>query len=230
MTEKMARKEEDKLKPIKPFLPEVGLPGKVSPQKDMENTGQVPEQLEQKKKKLGSFAVASDVLFYIAVLMILLAAVTSGTNSGKPRTIFGYSYFTVVSRSMQSEIPEGSFILVKYTDPQRLEKGDNITYMRDQTTSVTHKIIGVYENYADDQSRGFRTGGVNNAEFDSTIVKEADVIGKVVLVIPVVGSIIAALGENLHIVFIIFGLCVIISFCLWWLFEKPVRGGGLEIS
>jgi len=223
MAEKISRKEEEELQPIKLFLPEVGLPGRLNAQKHTDDTGSILEQPEQKKRKLGSFAVASDLLFYTVVLMILLAAVTSGTNSGRPRTIFGYSYFTVVSRSMQSEIPEGSFILVKYTDPQHLAKGDNITYMRDSTTSVTHQIMGVYENYADGQGRGFRTGGVDNADFDNAIVKEADVIGKVVLVIPTVGALIAALGENLHLVFIIFGLCVIISFCLWWLFEKPVR-------
>jgi len=153
--------------------------------------------------------------------MILLAAFFTGTESGAPRVFFGYSYFAVMSNSMQNEIPQGSFILVKHVDPQGLRVGDNITYMTDRTTSVTHKIVGIYENYNSSGARGFQTRGVNNENPDRDIVYEAFVVGKVVLVLPVVGAILSSLDENVFLVFLIFGICVFLSFLLRGVFAKP---------
>jgi len=135
----------------------------------------------------------------------------------------GYSYFTVLTSSMKDEIPKGSFILVRQTDPRKLGVGDNITFMKDAKTSVTHKIINVYENHENSGGRGFQTKGVNNFEPDKDIVYAKNVVGKVALVLPAAGTAILALRENIYIVFIIFGLCTLLSFLLRILFAKPRR-------
>ena len=182
---------------------------------------------KNRNKKSGILTVISDTLFSLAILMILLTALFTGAEGGAPRVIFGYSYFTVLSPSMQDEIPQGSFILVKHVDPRVLETGDNITYMADRTTSVTHKIVGIYENYNSSGARGFQTQGVNNASPDRDIVYEAYVVGKVVLVIPIAGTILSNLGENVFLIFIIFSLCIFLSFLMRGMFTrqgKPTRG------
>lgn len=175
-----------------------------------------------KIRRIGShFALLSDILFYLAVVLVLVTVLTPDQHNGAPKTIFGYSYFSVVSRSMQDEIPKGSFILVKNVDPQNLTVGDTITYMRDRNTSVTHKIVDIRENYNKSGALGFQTKGVNNANPDSDIVYEANVVGKVIFVLPGLGTAMTYLGTNIYIVCIIFGLCVVISFCLRGFFQKP---------
>jgi signal peptidase len=175
---------------------------------------------KRSKKRRGLFAAISDIVFSLAIIMILFVVLISGSDRGQPKSFFSYSYFAVVTASMQDEIPQGSFILVKQMDPTALEVGDNITYMVDQSTSVTHKVVDIYEDYDSSGARGFKTKGVNNANPDKEIVYEANVVGKVVLVLPVVGAFLTNLSENVFLVFIIFGLCILLSFVLRGVFTK----------
>ena len=178
---------------------------------------------EGAKKSSGVFAFISNAIFYLAIILILLTVLTSGSDYGSPKTIFGFSYFTVMSGSMQNEIPKGSFILVKNVDPRALNVGDTVTYMRDRNTSITHKIVDIYENYGNSGARGFQTKGVNNANPDSDVVYEANIVGKVVFTLPVAGAVMLFLASNVYIVLIIFGLCMIISFCLRGIFVRPLK-------
>jgi len=195
-----------------------------------------PELPEQKKAKIrspkirGFAASVSDILFSLAIVMILFVVLISGTEDGTPRAIFNYSYFTVVSPSMQDEIPQGSFILVKHINPNKLKEGDNITYMADRGTSVTHKIVGIYENYDNSGALGFKTKGVNNINPDREIVYEASVVGKVIFVLPVFGAVLSNLSENVFLVFIIFGMCVLLSFLLRGIFTKSAKQIAPNIS
>ena len=176
---------------------------------------------KKRVKKRSIFSFISDILFYLAILTVMFAILTSGTKDGLPRTFLGkYSYFTVVSPSMQNELPVGSFILVKKIDPYKLQIGDNITFMRDANTSVTHKIIDILENYNNSGARGFQTKGTNNANPDSEIVYEANVIGKVIFNIPKMGAVISELRANIYIVFIVFGVFIVAAFILRWLFSQ----------
>lgn len=203
------------------FLPEANEPTVT------ESKSEQPKQQTINKKKRGTVAIASDVLFYLAILLILFTALTAGPSNGAPKMIFGYSYFTVLSASMQDEIPKGSFILVHNTDPQNLKTGDNITYLRNQNMSVTHKIISIYDNYEGSGDRGFETKGVNNANPDHEIVTGANIVGKVILVIPTLGAVMASLRTNIHLIFIMFGLTLILSFCLRGILAKPAKKAGV---
>ena len=217
------------LKPITPLIIEVEPPRSMMPRRteinDLRSSRRYGEQAGVKPfpKERGLFTAISDMLFSLAIVMILFVVLFSGTESGRPKTIFNYSYFTVVSPSMQDEIPQGSFILVKSIDPQKLKVGDNITYMADRSTSVTHKIVGIYENYDSSGALGFQTKGVNNTNPDQDIVYEASIVGKVVFVLPVFGTVLSHLSENVFLVFIIFGLCVLLSFFLRGVFTKSAK-------
>lgn len=188
-----------------------------------DNTKKQKSVVIRSEKPRSIFTIVSDILFYSAILLVLMSALLSGQKDGEPRMFMGFSYFIVLTPSMQSEIPKGSFILVHQTNSQELKIGDNITFMRDANTSITHKIVDIYENYENSGARGFQTKGVNNAAPDSDIVYEANVVGKVIFHIPGVGAVISSLKANIYIVFIIFGLCVILSFLLRGLFAKPTK-------
>jgi len=218
-----------KTKPGRPAWPRTGDVGYFESRNNRDDSLPNENPGNIKSKKSGMLTVISDTLFSLAIIMILLTALFTGAEGGVPRVFFGYSYFTVLSPSMQDEIPLGSFILVKHVDPMKLEIGDNITYMSDRTTSVTHKIVSIHENYNSSGARGFQTQGVNNASPDRDIVYEAYVVGKVVLVLPVVGTILSNLGENVFLIFIIFSLCILLSFLLRGVFAKKSKPARVDM-
>jgi signal peptidase I len=172
------------------------------------------------KKNRRALGIISDVLFYVAVLLVLFSVVTAKPSDGSARVILGYSCYTVLTTSMEGEIPKDAFILVHEVDPQKLEIGDNITYAREQSPTVTHQIVNIYENYSGIGVRGFRTQGVNRESPDNEIVHEDKVLGKVVLVLPKLGAVISFLNKNIFLVFAAYGLCIILSFGIRWFSEN----------
>lgn len=122
-------------------------------------------------------------LFYLLLAAVVVATMlfmNTQSGAGVPRSILGYSAMTVLTRSMQSEIPQGSFVVVRVTDPRALQIGDDITFLRNERTTFTHRIVTIHESYADTGKRGFQTKGVDNAAPDADIVLAGNVIGKVI--------------------------------------------------
>jgi signal peptidase I len=121
-------------------------------------------------------------IFYTLLIAAVFTVVIYIASSapGTPRVIFNHSFMRVLSPSMQSELPEGSLIIVRKTDPELLEIGDNITFLEANNTSTTHKIVQIYDNYTEDGQRGFLTQGTENVWPDRDIVIAQNVVGKVV--------------------------------------------------
>ncbi|MCL2158941.1 MAG: signal peptidase I [Oscillospiraceae bacterium] len=176
--------------------PENGLDGPGAPQ--------------PQKKRGGIFAAISDTLFFAAVLALVVSNIAMAfSKDGEPAMFMGYAYFTVLSPSMAPEIPEDSLIIIKKTEPQKLEVGDNITFVRDLGDPITHKIEGIYENYQNSGGRAYQTKGINNAAPDEWLVPEARVWGKVVLVLPILGKALSYLLLHSYIIYVFFGICII---------------------
>ncbi|MCL2146525.1 MAG: signal peptidase I [Synergistaceae bacterium] len=178
------------------------------------------------KKRSKAYTIISDIVFFLAVLVIFVSTV-SHSNSGAQKKYFYYSFFTVLTSSMQDEIPKDSLILTRKTDPQNLQVGDNITFIRDRNVSVTHKIVDIYENYLDSNARGFQTKGVNNDAPDSEIVYEESIIGKVIFFIPAVGAAIYYLRTKVLTGLIIFGLFAALYIALR-IFQRQKKANGLD--
>ena len=136
--------------------------------------------VSEKQKKKKSF-LWGDLLFY-GVLIALIAGVVLLSGSGKqgPRSFAGFTMQTVLTSSMESEFPKGSLVISRYTDPNTLQIGDDITFMASETTTISHRIIGIVEDYADTGQRAFQTQGVMNAAPDSELVPAVNVVGKVI--------------------------------------------------
>jgi signal peptidase len=124
---------------------------------------------------------------------------------------------------MQDAIPRGSLIVVKRVESHEIEVGDDITYMRDANSTITHRVVQIYEDYKNSGERGFQTQGVNNAAPDPDVVYAPNVVGVVLFHVPTLGAMLAYLGGNLHIVFIFFGLLMVLSFALGKLFAKAQK-------
>ncbi len=100
--------------------------------------------------------------------------------------ILGYQVYTVISGSMEPEIPTGSLVYVKKTVPQEIQKKDVIAFYggRDTNAIITHRVV---ENSI--TKRQFITKGDANRTEDMNPVPYSNVIGRVELTIPKLGVI-----------------------------------------
>ncbi len=161
-----------------------------------------------KSKKTGRAGkILGEIAFYGALLLLLLAALfIRTTGDGSSRSFAGYSGMLVLTESMESEIPKGSLVIAKQVDPGTLQIGDDITYMANQTTSVTHRIVGILENYQGSGQRAFETQGLMNAQPDKQPVPAVNVVGKVIFHSQALGIIARFIGD--HWPLLLFGLVV----------------------
>ena len=186
------------LTPDKPKKPDWTLtPDK--PKKKSTSSATIKARPEKRKIR-GALSTMYWILFYVAILLALFAVLTGSS----------YSFYTVETLGATDEIPKGSLLLVHSTEPRNLKTGDNITYMRNRSTTVIHEIGNIYEDYPESGSRGFGTKNANDTDGGTEILLEENVVGKVVYTIPVIGTAVSWLSENITIVFIVFGLLIVI--------------------
>ena len=84
--------------------------------------------------------VISTILVAIVVVLALLLV---GAR------FIGLNVYTVLSGSMEPTYHVGSLIYVKDVDTDELKAGDVITYMLDEDTIVTHRIVDVIPDETD---------------------------------------------------------------------------------
>lgn len=172
------------------------------------------------KKSKSVLRVFSNVIFYTAIVFILLSAFFYSTGDGRSNNILGYTYFTVLTKSMQSEIPKGSLVIVQETDQADIQVGDDITFRKDATTFVTHRVTKIFDNYDSEGNFGFETQGIENARPDFDIVHSANVVGVVKATIPALGDTLKYIKENPLIIFIVFGSLIMMSFFIKGFFKE----------
>ena len=101
--------------------------------------------------------------------------------------LVGFDVYTVLSGSMEPTYHTGSVIYVKDVDYTELEAGDVITFMLDEDTVATHRIVEVVPDEEDASVLRYRTKGDANAAEDGGLVHYKNVIGSPVFSIPYLG-------------------------------------------
>ena len=117
----------------------------------------------------------------LVALVVLLAIALVGVR------LVGFQVFTVLSGSMEPTYHVGSLIYVKEVDTDELSAGDPITYLIDEDTVVTHRIVEVVPDEEDSETIRFRTKGDANNAADGSLVHYKNVIGMPVFTIPYLG-------------------------------------------
>lgn len=130
------------------------------------------------------------ILIIVAIINITLLYYT--LNGEKNPSIFGIRFFNIVSGSMTPNIEINDVILVKKCDIRDLKKDDIITFTKDKKT-ISHRIVKIIEN---ENSRMFITKGDNNDVLDDGLIKENQIIGKVVFTIPKIGELIMYIQDK----------------------------------
>lgn len=111
--------------------------------------------------------------------------------------IFGYTYFEIISGSMENEININDYVFVKITN--KVKKDDVISFI-DKDVVVTHRVVEINDDEL------ITKGDANNA--NDNPIKKNQIIGKVVFVGKGLGLIVKVITEP--IVFISFFVTVLL--------------------
>ena len=127
-------------------------------------------------KKTANILSTLAVILALVLVLLLMA----------PR-VFGMHVFTVLSGSMEPSYPVGSLIYVKSVDPFQLKEGDVITFLLDEDTVATHRIVDIVPDDEEDSVIRFRTKGDANDAEDGSLVHCRNVVGTPIFTIPKLG-------------------------------------------
>lgn len=138
-------------------------------------------KVSEEKYKKSPVAVFCGSLgtFMLIVLVLFCLPLTL------PR-VFGYQIYSVISGSMEPEIPVGSMVYIKNEAPEDMEKDDVIAFYgaKDSNAIITHRVV---ENRI--VMGEFVTKGDANQTEDMNPTPYANFIGRVTLSIPYLGTI-----------------------------------------
>ena len=180
------------------------------PMPEPEEDGLPAEQEKSRRVK----NIIGSVMFYGFLIFLVLGVYAFGTSNptGPPQNIAGFSMMTVLTRSMQDVHPQDSLIITRRVDPHTIQVGDDITFLRPNNTTVTHRVIDIRPNYQGSGLPGFQTQGTQNAQPDGEIVGAANVVGRVIFSSLFLGNTVLFIRENIILIgiFIALGIALIV--------------------
>ena len=141
--------------------------------------------------------VASYCLFGLIICLSLF--VLTLRFLGESPSIFGYSFYYVLTQSMEPEIMSGEMILGKTVNPEDLQVGDVITYIGEtgsfKDKIITHKIIEINDDI-------FVTQGVAN-DIPDPAIYSSQILSRYVATIPVAGKLFSVINSKFGFIFLI---------------------------
>lgn len=119
---------------------------------------------EPSKKTKRIVKIATDVIFYLVIIVVLAGSVIFASSKSPDKSIFGYRFYEVLTPSMSPAYDPGDLIIVKLTNPEEIQVDDVMTFSpgKDGTSYLTHRVIEKIENYEDTGRPAFRTKGDAN--------------------------------------------------------------------
>jgi len=136
--------------------------------------------------------ITDKVFIFIIAIIITITIFTLSYS--------GMKFLTVSGTSMNPEITQDDVVIVKPIDIKYLAIGDIITYRRNiegKNFDFTHRIIDI-------KSGIIKTKGDNLPNPDRYDIMPKDVVGKVIVKIPYVGSIIRFAHSSMGYLILIF--------------------------
>lgn len=136
--------------------------------------------MKSQGKKKTLLARVCSVLGTILLIVLILACVPLTV----PR-MFGYNIYTVVSGSMEPEIPTGSLVYVKNMEPEEVKEKEIIAFYSaiDGNSIITHRVVTNSTLMGE-----FITKGDANEGNDVNPVAYDHFIGRVSLSVPIAGG------------------------------------------
>lgn len=116
------------------------------------------------------------VLIIFLVIYLIFIAYQKIIKKSTPAIFNKYYILQVASKSMESTLKKGDYILVKKSNTYK--EGDIVTY-KEKSSFITHRIVKINEN-------NIVTKGDNN-NIEDTPIKKNDIIGKYILKLRIIG-------------------------------------------
>ena len=144
----------------------------------------------------------------VVALVVILAILLVGVR------LVGLTPYVVLSGSREPTYHTGALIYVKKVEPFTIEAGTPITFMMDEDTIATHRVVGVVPDEEDSTVIRFRTKGDANDAEDGTLVHYKNVIGTPVFSIPYLGYISDYITNppGMYIGFTVLGIIILMLF------------------
>jgi len=118
------------------------------------------------KNKVNAVAAISNIVGILLILFVIACLLPVFVPK-----LMGREVFTVVSGSMEPEVPVGSLVIIKKADPLKIQAGDIIAFRKNGTV-VTHRVV---ENQS--EARQFITKGDANDMEDLEPVSYTGLVG-----------------------------------------------------
>jgi len=148
-------------------------------------------------KKISRFL--SSVLFYSLIVILVIVGLMVGATAvdkfmGKKNNeirnpLFGA--YIIISPSMVPNINVYDAVITMRVSEKYIELYDIITFLSKEIetngTPITHRVVGIVET--EDGEKAYRTKGDANASEDRALIRQREVLGKVLLRIPMIGHV-----------------------------------------
>lgn len=158
-------------------------------------------------KKVIHFLV--NILFYCIVVLCVFSLIDKWIFHNKDQSVFGYRAECVISGSMEDTLSVGDIIVIK--EVNKYSENDIVSF-HEGNRVITHRIIDIVDG-------GFITKGDANNAADSEIVKQQDILGKEILVIPLIGYISIALMSPVGLILVLC-ICCVLYIVNWQIGER----------
>lgn len=117
----------------------------------------------------------------VVTVVVIITVLLAGAR------LMGLQVFSVLSGSMEPTYHVGALIYVKPVDPYTITPGQAITFLMDEDSVATHRVVGVVPDEEDPSVIRFRTKGDANTAEDGSLVHYKNVIGTPVFTVPYLG-------------------------------------------
>lgn len=140
-------------------------------------------------------------LWWIALVLIasMMFNIIGAKMQGKVPNVLGYSVVKIVSGSMEDTIPEGSYILVKATSPEKIKRDDIICFYSSDPTILgipnTHRVVA--DPIVTETGIEFVTRGDANSADDKYTAKGENLVGRYVRIMHGLGSFVDMLDRGM---------------------------------
>jgi signal peptidase len=167
------------------------------------------EKLKSNLQLISNF-ISTFLVAVVAIIAILLVLVR----------ILGLNVLSVESGSMSPLYPVNSLVIVKGVDASTIEVGDVVTYvLNSDGVLVTHRVVDI-----DNEKETFTTKGDANKSNDPAPVLWGNVVGKVIIGFPKLGTPFRVISAEENRTKVIVALVVIGAISVIWdLIDKSHR-------
>lgn len=179
--------------------------------------------MTNKKKLLTVTKTVAAALWWCATIAVavLIVGIIGAKLRGEVPRFFGFSVVNIISGSMGDEIPEGTYILIRKTDPAKIREDNIICFYSDDPDIKgypnTHRVVKVIEG---ENGTEFVTKGDANPKEDPVTAKADKLIGKHVKNLEGMTRFVASLEGNGLFIFMAIMSCLCVVFMVTPMFIK----------